>query len=79
MRGSDSLEMILSFPLSPAVYQIYVLISPSTPSCPRIAIPDDIFGMIRRSNLTRYLKACKEINIAFIPYEEQVKTTEIYY
>lgn len=32
--------------------------------------------MMQRSNLTRYLKACKEINIAFIPYEEQVNMME---
>lgn len=33
-----------------------------------------MFAIIKRANITRFIKACKEINIAFIPYEEQVTT-----
>lgn len=36
------------------------------------AVPDDIFEMLKKSNVVKYMKACKEINIAFIPYEQQV-------
>lgn len=36
------------------------------------AIPDKMFELIKKSNVVKYLKTCKEINIAFIPYEEQV-------
>lgn len=28
--------------------------------------------MFKKANVVKYMKACKEINIAFIPYEEQV-------
>lgn len=36
------------------------------------AIPDHIFDLMKGSNLVKHMKSCKEINIAFIPYEEQV-------
>lgn len=36
------------------------------------AIPNDIFQMFKKANIVKYMKACKEINIAFVPYEEQV-------
>lgn len=39
---------------------------------PLTAIPDKMFALIKKSNVVKYLKTCKEINIAFIPYEEQV-------
>lgn len=35
-------------------------------------MPDDIFNMLKTARVKKYMKACKEINIAFIPYEEQV-------
>lgn len=28
--------------------------------------------MFKKSNVVKYMKACKEINVAFIPYEAQV-------
>ncbi|XP_055325717.1 protein ROP isoform X2 [Sitodiplosis mosellana] len=36
------------------------------------AIPNPILEMIKNSNVVKFMKACKEINIAFIPYEQQV-------
>lgn len=36
------------------------------------AIPNEIFQMFKKANVVKYMKACTEINIAFIPYEEQV-------
>lgn len=37
------------------------------------AIPNDIFDLIKaEKNLVRYLRTCKEINIAFLAYENQV-------
>lgn len=36
------------------------------------AIPNEIFQMFKRENVVKYMKCCTEINIAFIPYEEQV-------
>lgn len=36
------------------------------------AIPNDIFQMFKKTNVVKNMKACTEINIAFIPYEEQV-------
>ena len=32
-----------------------------------------MFELLKRSNVIKYMKACKEINIAFIPYEEKVR------
>ena len=40
--------------------------------CPPAAVPREVFEMLQRAKISRHLKACKEINIAFIPYEEQV-------
>lgn len=39
---------------------------------PPSAIPNDIFQMFKKANVVRHMKACTEINIAFIPYEQQV-------
>lgn len=36
------------------------------------AIPNDIFQLFKKANVVKYMKACTEINIAFIPYEQQV-------
>lgn len=36
------------------------------------AIPNDIMQMFKKANVVKYMKACTEINISFIPYEEQV-------
>lgn len=38
-----------------------------------LAIPDSLFEKIKGQNVVKYMRACKEINIAFIPYEEQVR------
>jgi Sec1 family len=37
-----------------------------------LAIPDSLFEKIKGQNVVKFMRACKEINIAFIPYEEQV-------
>lgn len=39
-----------------------------------LAVPDRLFEMLKGERVTKFMKACKEINIAFIPYEEQVIT-----
>lgn len=36
------------------------------------AMPNDIFDLLRKSPIVKFMKTCSEINIAFIPYEEQV-------
>lgn len=38
----------------------------------RIAIPNHIMQMFKKANVVKYMKTCTEINISFIPYEEQV-------
>lgn len=37
-----------------------------------LAIPDSLFEKIKGENVVKFMKACQEINIAFIPYEMQV-------
>ncbi|KAG5682524.1 hypothetical protein PVAND_011872 [Polypedilum vanderplanki] len=36
------------------------------------AIPDSLFEKIKGQSVVKYMRACKEINISFIPYEKQV-------
>lgn len=36
------------------------------------AVPDHLFETMKGTNVVKYMKSCKEINIAFIPYEEKV-------
>lgn len=36
------------------------------------AVPNRIFELLKKSNVVKFMKACKEVNIAFIPYEQQV-------
>lgn len=38
-----------------------------------LAIPQNIFELLKSGAVVKYMKACSEINIAFVPYEEQVK------
>lgn len=38
--------------------------------------PDSLFSQISKSNVSRYIKNFKEINIAFTPYESQVFTLD---
>lgn len=37
-----------------------------------LAIPDKVFELLKGAKLIKYIKTCKEINIAFVPYEKQV-------
>lgn len=36
------------------------------------AIPNKILELLKNSKVVKFMKTCKEINIAFIPYEQQV-------
>uniref|UniRef100_A0A182IQ16 Major facilitator superfamily (MFS) profile domain-containing protein n=1 Tax=Anopheles atroparvus TaxID=41427 RepID=A0A182IQ16_ANOAO len=36
------------------------------------AIPDELFDILRKGTVVKYMKSCKELSIAFIPYEAQV-------
>lgn len=38
-----------------------------------LAVPDHLFETLKGQNVVKCMKSCREINIAFIPYEEKVK------
>ncbi|KAK0404636.1 hypothetical protein QR680_017550 [Steinernema hermaphroditum] len=40
------------------------------------ACPDQLFQTLSRSSVNKYVKSCKEINVAFTPYESQVYTLD---
>lgn len=42
-----------------------------------VEIPEDLFNELRGARVKQFIKALKEINLAFIPYEEQVDYLEI--
>lgn len=37
-----------------------------------LAVRDDLFEKIKGERVAKFIKTCKEINIAFIAYEKQV-------
>lgn len=41
-----------------------------------LAVPDHLFETLKGQNVVKFMKSCREINIAFIPYEEKVKADE---
>lgn len=43
------------------------------------AMPNDIFDLLRKSPIIKFMKTCSEINIAFIPYEEQVMIFDFFF
>jgi syntaxin-binding protein 1 len=38
-----------------------------------LAIPDNLFEKLKGKKVVKFMETCKEINIAFMPYESQVQ------
>lgn len=44
-----------------------------------LAIKDELFEELKGKSVVKFMKTCKEINIAFIAYEKQVNYDFLYY